>query len=116
MLVILLKKLFILPIGVHDSLFEFLCRFLVILHHLAHLHAYGVQFVFLAGQCLLKSCLLDFRIFQFPVLRGDYFFSFLPGLLPFLLARAHKSLELGVHGTLVFIELKLVLEILLSQF
>ena len=116
MLVVLLKELFILPVGVHYSLFEFLARFLVILHHLAHLHAYGLQFVLLAGQRLLESCPLDVGIFELPVLAGDDFFSLLPGLLPFLLACAYKRLELGVHGTLVLIKLKLVLEVLLSQF
>ena len=88
----------------------------MILHHLAHLHAYGLQLVLLAGEGLLQSCPLDFGIFDLPVLAGDDLFSLLPGLLPFLLAGAHKSLELGVHGTLVLIELKLVLEVLLSQF
>ena len=116
MLVVLLKELFILPVGVHYPLFVLLSGFLVILHHLAHLHAYGLQFVLLAGQCLLQSCPLDVGIFELPVLAGDDFFSFLPGLLPFLLACAYKSLEFGVHGTLVLIELKLVLEVLLSQF
>jgi len=88
----------------------------VILHHLAHLHAYGLQLVLLASQGLLQSSPLDFGVFDLPVLAGDHLFSFLPGFLPFLLAGAHKGLELGVHGTLVLIELKLVLEVLLSQF